>query len=110
MGRHDVPEEDVLGQPQLGEHAVDDGRGSLARRRARELALGRERDAAHARAAVAGGLAHEEHPRVAACVEVAGESAASCLRAGAVAVEVAGGPDPGRREVTHEVLAPHRAA
>ena len=74
MGRHDVPEEDVLGQPELGEHAVDDGRGSLARRRARELALGGERDAAHARAAVAGGLADEEHPRVASGVEVAGQS------------------------------------
>lgn len=39
MGRDYVPEEGVLGEPGLGEHAVDDGGRSLAGRFTRELTL-----------------------------------------------------------------------
>ena len=46
MRRHDVPEQHVVVEPELGEHAVDDRRRRLGRPAARELALGGERDAA----------------------------------------------------------------
>lgn len=39
MRRHDVPEEDVVLDPELVEHAVDDRRARLGRSRAGELSL-----------------------------------------------------------------------
>ena len=56
----DVPEEDALLEPELGEHAVQDRRRRLRRPLACELALGGERDPGDAGAAVARRLPDEE--------------------------------------------------
>jgi hypothetical protein len=53
---------------------VDDRGRRLGRRRARQLALGRERDAGDAGAAVAGGLADEQQRRFRPGIEVAVEA------------------------------------
>ena len=63
MCRDDVPEQDVVLEPELGEHAVDDRRARLRRPGARELALGRERDPGDARPAVPGGFSHQHNRR-----------------------------------------------
>jgi hypothetical protein len=60
VGGHDIPEEHRIGQPELVEYAVDDRGRRLGRRRAGQLALGRERDAGDTGAAIAGGLADEQ--------------------------------------------------
>ena len=65
MCRDDVPEEDVVLEPELREHAVDDRRARLGRPGAGELALGGERDPGDARPAVPGGLADQHDRRVA---------------------------------------------
>jgi hypothetical protein len=72
--RHDVPEEHGICQLERVEHAVDDRGRRLGRRRARQLALGRERDAGDAGAAVAGGLADEQQRRFRPGIEVAVEA------------------------------------
>src|SRR5215212_8635687 len=59
MGRHHVPEQDVILERELREHAVDDRRSGLRRPRIGELALRRERHPAYAGAAKAGRLAYE---------------------------------------------------
>ncbi len=64
MRRHDVPEQDVVLDPELREHAVDDRRGRLGGAAPGQLPLGGERDAADAGAAVAGRLADEQDRRV----------------------------------------------
>ena len=74
-----------LGEPELGEHAVDDGRGRLGRALARELPLRGERDAGDARAAVAGRLGDEQDRRRRALVEVRREPSAQQRRTRAVA-------------------------
>jgi hypothetical protein len=70
MRRNDVPEQDVLRQSELGEHAVNDRRAGLRRSGAGELALRGERDAGDPRTEVAGSLADEQEGRVAAALEV----------------------------------------
>jgi len=70
MGRDDVPQQDVVLDAELLEHAVDDRRRRLGRPGARELAFGRERDAADASAAIAGGLADEDDPSSAMLGEI----------------------------------------
>jgi hypothetical protein len=60
VGRHDVPEQHVLGQVELVEHAVDDRRRRLGRAVPGQLPLGCERNTADARTAVPGCLADEE--------------------------------------------------
>jgi hypothetical protein len=70
MCRNHVPEQHVLLEAELGEHAVDDRRRRLRGPAAGELTLGRERDAADPRSPVAGGLADEQDPCVAPGVEV----------------------------------------
>src|SRR5207247_10898703 len=45
MRRHDVPEQDALLEPELGEYAVDDRGARLGRPAARQLPFGGERDA-----------------------------------------------------------------
>jgi hypothetical protein len=72
--RHDVPQQHVLVEAELREHAVHDRRGRLGRPSARELPLGRERDARDARAAVAGRLTDDQDRRVGALLEVARET------------------------------------
>src|SRR5206468_11902891 len=73
MRRNDVPEEHVLVESELLEHAVDDRRRRLGRAAPRQLALRRERNPAHPRAAVAGRLAHEQQLGFRAPLEVVGE-------------------------------------
>src|SRR5919197_3612305 len=58
--RDDIPEQDVLFEPELRKHAMDDGRGCLGRALAGELVLRGEGQPADARSAVAGRLADEE--------------------------------------------------
>jgi hypothetical protein len=59
VGRHDVPEQDLLLETELGEDAVDDRGRRFARRRTRDLPLRRERQAGDTRAAVARRFADE---------------------------------------------------
>ena len=63
MCRDDIPEQDVVLEPELAQNAVNDRRARLGRAATRELPLGRERDPADARAAVAGRFADEQDPR-----------------------------------------------
>jgi hypothetical protein len=81
--RHDVPEEHGIGEPELGQYAVDDRRRRLAWSRAGQLALGREGDAGDAGAAVAGGLADEQQrcfrPGIEVAVEALGEPLVAVL-------------------------------
>src|SRR5205823_3225618 len=69
MRRDDVPKEHVVLDAELVEGLVDDRCGRLGRPVARQLALGRERDAGDARASVPGGLADEEVPSVRSLLE-----------------------------------------
>jgi hypothetical protein len=82
MSRHDVPEQDIVLEPELGKDAVDDRRGRLCWAGSRELALGCEGDAADSRSSIARRLAHEQvasrYPRT----QVLGEPPATELRAG----------------------------
>ena len=71
--RHDVPEQHVLLEAELVEHAVDDRRRRLRGPASRQLALGGERDAADPRAAVAGRLSDEQELGFRAPLEVVGE-------------------------------------
>jgi hypothetical protein len=52
---------------------MDDGRGRLRGAGTGELALGRERDPADPRPAIAGGLADEDDPRVGVRFEIRAE-------------------------------------
>src|SRR5215211_8296554 len=74
MRRHDIPEEHSVGEAELGEHAVDDGRGRLAGRLPGELPLGGERNARDTRAAISRRLADEQQRRVGTGAEVAMEA------------------------------------
>ena len=58
--RHDVPEKYVILTAKPLEYAMNDARRGLSRTGARELTLGRERNPAHASAAVAGGFPDED--------------------------------------------------
>ncbi len=77
MRRHDVPEQHLVLDAELGEHAVHDRRRRLGRAGTRELALGSERNPADACAAVAGGLADEHDPRARASLEIGAEAIAA---------------------------------
>src|SRR5581483_8624131 len=94
MCRHDVPEQHVLLDAELREHAVDDRRRRLRRAVAGQLPLGGERDAADARAAVAGRLADEHDGRVTPGAQVRLEPLPAQPRA-AVLVEGLADPGPG---------------
>ena len=59
MRRDDVPEQDALLEPELGEDAVDDRRARFRGPVSRQLALRGERDPGDPCAAVAGGFADE---------------------------------------------------
>src|SRR5213593_2876611 len=96
--RHHVPEEDVVLEVQLGKYAVHDRRGCLSRTAAGELALGGERDAGDARAAVAGGFADEEQRCVRALIEVARKA----LRQALVAILVERVADPRSGEALYQ--------
>jgi MFS family permease len=110
MGRHEVPEENVGCEAELGEDPVDDRRSRLARRLAAHLPLGRERDAAYARAAIPGRLSDEKETGFGAALEVVGEPATAERGAWTVPVEVEGRADLGRRQSLDEGkrVDPHR--
>ena len=88
MGRDDVPEQHLALQAELGQDAVDDRRRGLGRAGARELALGREGDAADAGTAVAGGFADEDDLRIPATLEIAAEPVAQQGRRGVLVVRL----------------------
>ncbi len=102
MRRHDVPEEHVVRDPELAEDAVDDRRARLGRAASRELAFRRERDAADARAAVAGGLADEDDRGIGARLEV---RAQALLPERRTRVLVVGPADARVRQAVDEVRA-----
>jgi hypothetical protein len=110
MRRDDVPQQHALGELELGEDAVDDGRRRLGGARAGELALGRERDARDTRAAVARGLADEEQRRLPVLGEIGGEALAEQAGARAVGVLVVRPADPRPCKVGHQRLNVHRAS
>src|SRR5439155_23939101 len=97
----DVPAERV--ELELRERALDDRRRRLGRPASGQLALGRERDPGDARAAIAGGLAHEQDACSAVLPEIALEPLPPEIRAIAVAVEVERAADARRREAIDEL-------
>jgi thiamine pyrophosphokinase len=102
MRRHDVPQEDDVGEIELHEHALDDRRSRLARPGARELALGRERDPRDPCATVAGRLSDEQDTRVPRALEVRGQPPPQEQSALAHRVLVEGVADPGGGQVVDE--------
>ena len=70
MGRHDVPEQDVLLDPQLGQRAVNDRRRRLRRPAAGEQPLRGERDPRDAGAPVTGGFPDQDDGSAATFFEV----------------------------------------
>jgi hypothetical protein len=98
--RDDVPQQDVVLELELREHAPDDRRRRLGRAGAGELALGRERQAADARAAVAGRLADKQVARRRAPRQVVPQPLAAELRAGVLVERRA---DAGPREPVDEL-------
>jgi hypothetical protein len=61
MRRHDVPEQNALFEPQLGEHAVDNSRSRLRGPGSRQLTLGRKRQTGDTRASIARRFADEQN-------------------------------------------------
>jgi hypothetical protein len=105
MRRDDVPAERV--ELELRERALDDRRRRLGRPASGQLALGRERDPGDARAAIAGGLAHEQDACSAVLLEIALEPLPPEIRTFAVAVEVERAADARRSEATDELSNVH---
>jgi hypothetical protein len=95
MSRDDVPEQDVLFDPELVEDAVDDRRGRLGRPGAGELALGGEGDAADPGTAISRGLADEDDRGVPFPIEVLLEAFPPQARTAVLIERVA---DPRARE------------
>src|SRR5215471_4240553 len=87
--RHDVPEQHLVLDAELGEDAMDDRCGRLGRAGAGQLALGREGDPADPRAAVAGRLADEDDLCAGSCLEVRAETAAEKRRRRVLVVRIA---------------------
>ena len=65
MRRDDIPEQNVVRKPELGEHAVHDRRGRFGRARAGDLTLGGEGEPRNPAAAITGRFSHEEDLRAA---------------------------------------------
>jgi hypothetical protein len=99
MSGHDVPEQDLVLEVEMAERPVDDRRSRLGGASPGKLAFRRERDAAHARPPVAGGLADEEERRWSLPLEIRGETPSTSVRLG---VLVEGGADPGPRKLLDE--------
>jgi acylphosphatase len=102
--RHEIPEEDAVGEPELRERPLHDRGRRLGRAGAGELALRGEGQAGDAGAAIPRGLADDEHGSVPARLEIADEALAPRPRAAAVAVEVEGGADARCGELGDESL------
>jgi hypothetical protein len=73
MGRDDVPEQNLVLDPEADERALDDRRRCLAWSAAGQLALGGERDPRDARAPVAGGFPDQDDGSIAPIFEVGGQ-------------------------------------
>ncbi|MBD0338561.1 MAG: acylphosphatase [Thermoleophilia bacterium] len=99
MGRDDVPQQNLLPEAELQQRAAHDRGARLGRPRAGHLALRREREAAHPRAPVPRGLAHEEDRRLPPQLEV-GLQPLPEVRRRRVLVERPADPRPG--EGVHE--------
>jgi hypothetical protein len=99
MRGDDVPEQDVLLDPELAEHAVDDRRRRLGGPRSGQLALRGEGNATDARAAVAGRLADEQKPSPGLTREIVGET---LPQARGKRVLVERGSDPRRGQPLYE--------
>ena len=102
MGRDDVPEQHLVGQPQFGKNAVDDRRCRLGRPRSRQLAFGGERDPGDPGAAVARRLADQQKWGPGSGLEVGGEAGTAERRTVTVTVEIRRLPDPGSCERADE--------
>jgi hypothetical protein len=107
MSRDDVPEQDVVLEVEIAERPVNDRRRRLGGARSGKLALGRERDAAHARTPVAGGLPHEEERRRRLPLEIGRQPPSAPVRLG---VLVEGGADPSPRELLDEARGTQEAS
>ena len=94
MRRNDVPEKRAVLELEVGERAVHDRRAGFARAFARELALGRERDAADAGAAIPSRLANEEELGAGVSLQIVDKPFTAATRPLAVSVEVEGRADP----------------
>ena len=104
MRRHDVPQQHVVLDSELAEHAVHDRRARLRRARAGQLALRGEGDAADARAAIPGRLADEDDRRSRVLLEIrarAVRAAAGNARTGCASRRCACGR-AGRRDPRRE--------
>jgi len=75
VGRHEVPEQDVVGDPELCERSVHDRRADLGRPGTGQLPLGREREPGNARSAIARCLTDQQQRSIAAGGEVVVETA-----------------------------------
>lgn len=102
-GNH-VPEEHVILEPELAQHAVHDRRRRLRGTGAGELTLRREGDPRHPRAPVAGGFADHEDPRISMRLEIGAEALAQERRPRSVGVLVERAPDPRCGELVHECV------
>jgi hypothetical protein len=100
--RDDVPAERV--ELELPQRPLDDRRSRLRRAASGHLALGRERDARDAGAAIARRLADEEQLRGRVVLEVRADAVPPQLGALPVPVEVERVPDPRRGEPGDEPL------
>jgi len=100
MGRHDVPQQHLVLDAELREHAVHDRRRRLCGTGAGELPLGRERDPTDARAAVTGSLADEDDLRAGASLEIGTEPLTEVRRRRVLVVRVA---DSRPGELVYEV-------
>ncbi len=102
MRGHDVPEENVVLEIELGEYAVDDRRGRLGRTAASELALRGEGNPRDARATVTGSLADEQKLGAGPLFEVRDEALPEEQRPLPLRVLVKGLPDPCCRQLLDE--------
>jgi acylphosphatase len=102
MSRNHVPEEHALFEPELREDPVKNRRRCLGRPAAGYLPFGGERNPAHARAAVAGRLTHEEDWRLPARGQVSAQAVAQECRPLSMPVEVERRSDSRLGEGRHE--------
>jgi hypothetical protein len=99
MRRDDVPEQHVLLDVELSEHAMNDRRRRLGGPGAGNLALRREGETADACTAIAGRLADEEIAGALSTIKVARQALSTQLRFG---VLVEGFADAERRQLVDE--------
>src|SRR5687768_9298908 len=102
MRRHEIPEQHVVGDPELGQRSVDDRRAELGGAGACELPFGGEREARDSGPVVARSFTDEHERGGAPLLEVATQPLATERRPG---VLVERRPDPRSRDVLHEVYA-----